>query len=177
MQQVGPSFTPPPSQQLPPSTSWFEEWDPHSLTGCLISTASAPPTPVTDWVAVFDATNHTTPHSSHISSPRPHSLDHPSSIVVGNGSILLVTSVGDSVLPGPFYLNDVLLAPDLVQSLPSVCRFTIDNSCAMEFDLFGLSMKDLTIRRVLARYDSTGPLYTLPLPTSITPTPHDVSYV
>jgi hypothetical protein len=53
------------------------------------------------------------------------------------------------VLPGPFYLNDVLVTPDLVQSLLSVRRFITDNSCYMEFDPFGLSMKDL-------RYDSQG---------------------
>jgi hypothetical protein len=81
------------------------------------------------------------------------------------------------VLPGPFYLNDVLVAPDLVQSLLSIRRFTTDNSCSMEFDPLGLSVKDLTTRRVLARYDSTGPLYTLPLltllfsaPLPLTPT-------
>jgi hypothetical protein len=60
------------------------------------------------------ATNHTTPHPGHIFSPKPPSLAHPSSIIVGNGSVLSVTSVGDSVLFGPFYLNDVLLAPNLV---------------------------------------------------------------
>jgi hypothetical protein len=32
---------------------------------------------------------------------------------VGNGSILPVTSVGASVIPGPFYLNDVLVAPGM----------------------------------------------------------------
>jgi hypothetical protein len=74
------------------------------------------------------------------------------------------------VLFGPFYVNDVLLAPDLVQSLLSIRHFTTDNSCSIEFDPFGLSMKDLATSRVLARYDSTGPLYTLPLPTSTTPT-------
>jgi hypothetical protein len=54
------------------------------------------------------------PHHSHyrhaLPLPSPHS-SHPSSIVVGNGSTLPVTSVGDSVLPGPFYLNDILVAP------------------------------------------------------------------
>jgi hypothetical protein len=114
---------------------------------------------VTDWVADSDATNHTTSHPGHIFSPKPLLLAHPSSIVVGNGSVLPVTLVGDSVLPGPFYLNDVLVAPDLVQSLLSVYRFTTDNSCSMEFDPFGLSVKDLAIRRMLARYDSTGLLY------------------
>jgi hypothetical protein len=131
---------------------------------------------VVDWVANSGATNHTTPHPGHISSPRPPSLVNPSSIVVGNGYALPVTSVGDSVLPKPFYLNDVLLAPDLVQSLLSVRHFTTNNSCSMEFDLFGLSVKDLAIRRVLARYDSTDPLYTLPLPTLPTTTLRVVPY-
>jgi hypothetical protein len=39
-----------------------------------------------------------------------------------------------------------------------------------------LSVKDLTTRRVLARYDGTGPLYTLPLPTLPTTTPRVVPY-
>jgi hypothetical protein len=76
--------------------------------------ASAPPMLVTDWVADYGATNHTTPHLDHISSPSPPSLAHPTSIVVGNGSVLPVTSVGDSMLLGPFYLNDVLVAPDFI---------------------------------------------------------------
>jgi hypothetical protein len=80
------------------------------------------------------------------------------------------------VLSGPFYLNDVLLAPNLIQSLLSVRRFTTDNSCSMEFDPFGLFMKDLATKRVLARYDSTSPLYSLPLPTSTTPTPRAIPY-
>jgi hypothetical protein len=127
-------------------------------------------------VADSGATNHTPPHLSHIFSPRPLSLAHPSSIIVGNGFVLPVTSVDDSMLPGPFYLNDVLVALDLVESLLSVRRFTTDNSCSMEFDPFGLSVKDLTTRRVLAKYDSTGLLYTLPLPTLPTTTPRVVPY-
>jgi hypothetical protein len=80
------------------------------------------------------------------------------------------------VLPGPFYLNDVLLAPDLVQGFLYVRYFTTDNSCSMEFDPFGLSVKDLAIRRVLARYDRLGLLYTLPLPTSTQPTLRAILY-
>jgi hypothetical protein len=173
---VEPSFTLPPPQQSPPSTSWFGEWDPQSLAGCLSSTASAPPALVTDWVADSDATNHTTPHPDHIFSSGPPSLVHPSSIIVDHGSALPVTSVGDSVLPEPFYLNDALIAPDLIQSLLSVHYFTADNSCSMEFDPFGMSVKDHTTRCVLARYDSTSPLYTVTLPTLTTPTLRVVSY-
>jgi hypothetical protein len=147
---------------------WSGEWDPRSHAGFFNTMELTPPTPVTDWVADSCASNHTTPYSGSISSPRPLSAFHPHSIIVGNGSILPIASVGDSVLPRPFYLNDVLVAPDLVQSLLSVRRFTIDNSCSMEFDPFDLSMKDLATQSVITRYDSSGPLYTIPLSASAT---------
>jgi hypothetical protein len=78
------------------------------------------------------------------------------------------------VLPGPFRLNNVLAAPNIIQNLLSVRQFTTDNSCSMEFDLFGLSVKDLATRTLLARCDSSRPLYTLHMPatSSMTPTPH-----
>jgi hypothetical protein len=68
------------------------------------------PPALTDWVADFGATNHTTPNSGNISRFHPLHSNMPSSIIVGNGSILLVTSVGDSVLLGPLYLNNILIA-------------------------------------------------------------------
>jgi hypothetical protein len=113
--------------------------------------------------------HHTTPSVGNISTLHPLVSSTPSSIVVGNGSSLLITSVGDPVLPGPFYLNNILLAPDMVQSLLSVRRFTTDNWCSMEFDPFGLSVKDLTTKNVIIRSNSTGPLYTMRLPGSLTP--------
>jgi hypothetical protein len=39
----------------------------------------------------------------------------------------------------------------------------------MEFDPFGLSVKDLTIRNVIIRLNSTSPLYMMHLPGSVTP--------
>jgi hypothetical protein len=108
--------------------------------------ALAPPTPVTDLEIDPGTTNHTTPYTSHIYSPRALLFAHPSSIVVVNGSILPVMSVGNSMLPRLFYLNDVLVASGLprlfylndvlvtsglAQSLLSVRRFTTDNSYSM----------------------------------------------
>jgi hypothetical protein len=88
--------------------------------------------------------HHTTSSVGNISTLRPLASSNPSSIIVGNDSSLPITSVGDSVLPGPFYLNNILLAPDMVQSLLSIRCFTTDNWCSIEFDPFGLSVKDLT---------------------------------
>jgi hypothetical protein len=126
----------------------------------------SPHNSVNDWVADSGASHHTIHSVGNISNPRPLNSASLSSIVVGNGSTLPVTSVGDSVIPGPFYLNNILLAPDTLQNLLSVRRFTTDNLCSMEFDRFSLSVKDLTTRNVIARSNSTGPLYTLRLLSS-----------
>jgi hypothetical protein len=86
-----------------------------------------PPILVQDWVADSGVTHHTTPSVDNISTLRHLASSNPSSISVGNGSSLPITSVGDSVLPGPFYLNNILLASDMVQNLLSIHRFTTDN--------------------------------------------------
>jgi hypothetical protein len=131
------------------------------------------PPAVTDWVADSDASNHTTFNVGNLTSVRPPLPIDPSSIVVGNGSPLLVTSVGNTTLPGPFYLNNVLVTPDIIQNLLSVRRFTTDNWCSMEFDPFGLSVKDLSTRNMLTRCNSSGPLYTMRLPSRSAPSPCD----
>ena len=107
------------------------------------------------------ASSHMTPDSGNISLFRPPCS---SSIVVGNGSTLPVTASGQSVLPGPFFLNDILVAPAIIKNLISVRQFTIDNNCSVEFDPFGLSVKDLNSRSVIARCNSPGPLYTFAAP-------------
>ena len=92
----------------------------------------------------------------------------PSSIVVGNGATLPVIGTGYSVLPGPFRLDNVLVAPNIIRNLLSVQKFTTDNCVSVEFDPLGVSVKDLRTRNTLLRCNSTGPLYTLQLPSSTT---------
>jgi hypothetical protein len=128
-----------------------------------------PRTSVQDWVVDSSATHHTTPSVGNISTLHPLNLSNPSSIIIGNGSSLLINSVGDSVLLGPFYLSNILLAPDMVQSLSSVCRFTTANWCSIKFDSFNLSMKDLSTQNMIVRSNITGPLYTMCLPGSTIP--------
>jgi hypothetical protein len=57
---------------------------------------------VTGWVADSGASNHTTLDVGNLTSIHPPSSTNPSPIIVGNGLALLITSVGDSVLPGLF---------------------------------------------------------------------------
>jgi hypothetical protein len=127
-------------------------------------TLHPPPTSIQDWVADSSATHHTTPSVGNISTIHPLASSNPSSIVVGNGSSLSITSVGDSILPGLFYLNNILLAPDMVQSFLSV---RTDNWCSMKFDSFGLSVKDLTTKNMIVRLNNTSPMYTMRLPGSL----------
>jgi hypothetical protein len=68
-------------------------------------------------------------------------------------------------LPGPFYLNNVLVTLDIIQNLISVRCFTTDNWCSIEFDLFDLSGKDLSTRNMITRCNSLGTLYMMRLPS------------
>jgi hypothetical protein len=108
--------------------------------------ALAPPSP--DWVVDSGASYHTTPTAGMLSRYHPPHSSHPNLIVVGNGSTHPITSVGASILPGPFHLNDVLAAPHITHNLLSV-REPIDNSCSIEFDPSGFSVKDLATRTPL----------------------------
>jgi hypothetical protein len=151
-------------------TPWNTEWDPQSLASSFGMMELSYPNPAIDWVVDFGASSHTTPYPGNIHS------SHPPSIIVGNGFVLHVTLVGDSVLPGPFYLNEILVAPNLVQNLLSICRIITDNSCSTEFDPFSLSVKDLVTRSVIARYDSPPGPYTIPLQAFATSAPATLSY-
>jgi small nuclear ribonucleoprotein (snRNP)-like protein len=128
-----------------------------ALSAHTVPSPPPPPPLTTDWVVDSGASFHTTPTTSSLLHSHPPHPSHPSSIVVGNGSTLPVTSVGASVLPGPFRLNDVLVAPGLTHPLLSVRRFTSDNQCSMEFDPWGLTIRHLPTHAVLARCDSSGP--------------------
>jgi hypothetical protein len=77
----------------------------------------------TDWVVNSAAYNHTTSDAGNLTYVRPPHINDPSSIIVGNRSSLPVNSVGDTTLPSPFYLNNVLVTPDIIQNLLSVHLF------------------------------------------------------
>jgi hypothetical protein len=47
-----------------------------------------------------------------------------------------------------------------MKNLISVCQFTRDNLVSIEFDHFGLSVKDYLTKVEIARFNSSGDLYT-----------------
>jgi hypothetical protein len=102
------------------------------------------PPVVTDWVTDSDASNHTTSSVGNLSSVRPPVPTNPSSMIVGNRSSLLVALEGNTALFNPFYLNNILVTPNIIQNHLSVRHFTTDNWCSMKFDPFDLSIKDIS---------------------------------
>jgi hypothetical protein len=147
---------------LPPAgRPWSGSWEWQSLANSFSTMTLQPLASVTDWGAYSGTSIHTTPYADSISRPYPPSAITPSAVLAGNGSTLPVTTVGDMVLPGPFYINDILHTHVIIHNLLFVCRFTTDNSVSMEFDPFGLFIKDLATRSVIISPNRSGPLYTL----------------
>jgi hypothetical protein len=140
-------------------------WDAQSLASAF-STVSLTPPQQTDWYFNTGATSHMTSNAGTLSNTSTPSLTAPSSIIVGDGSLLPVISTGFTTLHGSLHLNNVLVSPKLIKNLISVRQFTTDNNCSIEFDPSSCSVKDLLSRNVIVRCNSSGPLYPLCLPAA-----------
>jgi hypothetical protein len=146
----GPFVSPPPAQQQ-------QSWDQAGLIAALQQMSVQGSSP---WVLDSGASSHKASSDGILLRRTPTSI---SSILVGNGTSIPVTSHGHSVLPTPastFALNNVLVVPSIVQNLLSVRQFTHDNHVTIEFDAFGFSVKELPTGRVILRCNSDGDLYT-----------------
>jgi hypothetical protein len=146
-------------------------WDQQSLANSFSTMALTPPA-IIDWVVDAGASYHITSNVDNLTSVHPPTSTDSSSIIVGNGYALSVTSVGDSTLLDPFYLNNVLITPDIIQKNLYVHHFTTVNWYSMKFDPFGLSVKDLSTWNVITRCNSSEPLYMMRLPSHPAPSPH-----
>lgn len=84
--------------------------------------------------------------------------------IVGHESHLPITHTSTTSLNFPdhsFWLNNVIVTPSLIKNLISVRQFTLGNHCSIEFDPYGLSVKDLHTKNVIIRCNSRGDLYPL----------------
>ncbi|GJS44557.1 ribonuclease H-like domain-containing protein [Tanacetum coccineum] len=91
------------------------------------------------------------------------------SVHVGDGNSIPVTNTEHNIIPflhRPLHLHNVLVTPNIIKNLISVCQFTRDNNCTIEFDAFGFSVKDFLTRHILFRCDSSGDLYPVTKPST-----------
>ncbi|GJW06344.1 ribonuclease H-like domain-containing protein [Tanacetum coccineum] len=92
-----------------------------------------------------------------------------SSVHVGDGKSIPVTNTGHNIIPShhrPLHLHNVFVTPNIIKNIISVCQFTRDNNCTIEFDAFGFSVNDYLTRHILLRCDSSGDLYPVTPSTS-----------
>ncbi|GKB56005.1 ribonuclease H-like domain-containing protein [Tanacetum coccineum] len=84
------------------------------------------------------------------------------SVFIGNGQPIPVTHMRHSLLHiphKPLHLHHVVVMPNIIKNLISVCQFTHDNNVSIDFDAYGFSVKDYQTRRLLLRCDNIGDLY------------------
>ena len=76
--------------------------------------------------------------------------------VVGNGSKLLISHIGSSVIAShnlqkPLYLNNILHVPSITKNLLSISQFTHDNNVIIEFYSNCCLVKDKNSKAILIR--------------------------
>lgn len=138
-------------------------WNQDALASSF-NTMTLQPPPTGEWYMDTGAETHMTSNSGNLSSSHLPSYSTPSHIVVGDGSLIPVSSTGFVSFPstrGNLNLNNVLVSLQLIKNLISVRQFTIDNSCSVEFDPYGFSVKDYKTKSEIARCNSSGHLYPL----------------
>jgi hypothetical protein len=137
-------------------------WDQRSLASAF-STMTVNPPSSGEWYFNSEASSHMASDAGILSRSTTRS-SFPSSMIVGNGSLVPVISTGYTALPGSIQLHNVLVSPGLIKNIISVRQFTTDNNCSVEFDPSGCSVKDLSSRNEIIRCNSSGPLYPMRFP-------------
>jgi hypothetical protein len=99
---------------------WHDSWDQQSMANSFNTMTLQTPPSLMKWVTDSDASNHITPYLGNIYLLRPPYPAILSSTVVGNESVLLVTSIGITFLPKSFYLNNVLVTPYIIKNFLSI---------------------------------------------------------
>jgi hypothetical protein len=115
----------------------------------------------TDWILVSGASSHMSASSKLLSSCTYSPF---SSITLGDGSSIHINCVGQAQISSstkPLLLRDVLVAPSLIKNIIYVRQFTRDNLVSIEFDHFGLSVKDCRTKDKITRFSSSSDLYSL----------------
>jgi len=120
----------PPQQQQQWTPMQGASWDPSALVNNFNTMTLTPPSSA-EWYVDSGTGAHMVNNAGILSTFHHPSSSSPSSIIVGNGASLPVTSIGShsfSTTRRPLVLSDVLVSPNIIKNLISVRRFTTDNN-------------------------------------------------
>ncbi|KAL8162424.1 hypothetical protein V2J09_013913 [Rumex salicifolius] len=86
------------------------------------------------------------------------------------------------IAPKSHKLNYVLVTPSIIKNLILIHQFIVDNSCSVEFDPFGFSVKDYRTKREIHCSNNSGDLYpflesTIPNPTALSATINQPNHI
>jgi hypothetical protein len=115
----------------------------------------------TDWILDSGASSHMSASSKLLSS---YAYSPFSSITLVDGSSIPIHCADQAQISSsikPLLLRDVLVSPSLIKNIIPVHQFTRDNLVSIEFDPFGLSVKDCRTKDEIACFNSSGDLYSL----------------
>ena len=134
-----------------------------------------PPEPA--WYLDSGATNHVTSQLDNLSIKSNYKGK--AKLAVGNGSLLTISHIGDSVLHVPsshshLKLNNILHVPSITKNLLSISQFTRENHVVIEFNCDACLIKDRRDGRVLMSGAVRDGLYPLSL-SSFKQTPSQAS--
>jgi hypothetical protein len=116
-------------------------WDTSGLVQALQATSLQQNANSGQWYMDSNALSHKTEEQGNMTKYFPLLLHNFSQVVVGNGSKLPILGTGYTHIGAPninFLLASILDTPSFVSNLISVCKFTRDNLCSVEFDSLGL---------------------------------------
>ena len=142
----------PPHPQAPmttPASTSTPSWDQAAFLQAMNNFA-AQGNSGTGWIFDSGASRHMSASSNLLSSCTPSSFP---SITLGDRSSIPIYCVGQAQIQSPIkplLLRDVLVAPALIKNQIFVRQITTDNHVSVEFDPFGLSVKDYRTKAEIA---------------------------
>lgn len=137
-------------------------WDQFTLISSLNNLSMQAPGSC-KWYMDSEAKAHMSSEASILSSLSPVSSPFPY-ILVGNGATIPIIHIGHTSICSlhcPLLLNNVLVTPIIIKNLVSIRKFTTNNLCSVEFDLFVLFVKDLQTKKEILHCNSSSGLYPL----------------
>lgn len=112
-----------------------------------------------DWFVDSGATDHMASSAASVSQPMPYAGN--SKVAFGDGNVLPISHIGQSMIHNNIKLRDVLVVPTITKNLLSISKLTTDNSMDVLFSQPHFYIQDRATKQVLAKGRCEQGLYVL----------------